>query len=73
MGEPLFGGVAFGVAADSALAGDPQIDDLGHVRAPTFAECTIGSFRVFQHSAPIAPIRWQGMLGYLTPPEGKPR
>ena len=47
MGEPLFGGAAFGVAADSALADDPQIDDLGHVRAPTFAECTIGSFRVF--------------------------
>ena len=39
MGEPLFGGAAFGVAAGGALAGDPQIDDLGHVRASmlTFA------------------------------------
>ena len=33
MGKPLFGGVAFGLAACGALAGDPQIDDLSHIRA----------------------------------------
>ena len=32
MGEPLFGGVAFGFAACGALAGDPQIDDLSHAK-----------------------------------------
>ena len=33
MGKPLFGGVAFGLAACGALAGDPQVDDLSHIRA----------------------------------------
>jgi hypothetical protein len=31
-GKPLFGGVAFGLAARGALARDPQIDDLSHCR-----------------------------------------
>jgi len=33
MGKPLFGGVVFGLAACGALAGDPQVDDLSHIRA----------------------------------------
>jgi hypothetical protein len=33
MGKPLFGGVAFGLAACGALTGDPQVDDLSHIRA----------------------------------------
>jgi len=68
MGEPLFGGMAFGAAADSALADDPQIDDLGHVRAPTFAECTIASLRVFRANYADTVAR---RIGYLTRPEAK--
>ena len=33
VGEPLFGGVVFGLAASGALAGHPQIDDLSHIEA----------------------------------------
>ena|SRR5947209_5809651 len=33
MGEPLFGGVAFGLAAYGALAGEPQVDDFSHASA----------------------------------------
>jgi hypothetical protein len=33
MGKPLFGGVAFGLAAYGALASYTQIDDLSHIEA----------------------------------------
>ncbi len=33
MGEPLFSGVVFSLAARGTLARDPQIDDLSHARA----------------------------------------
>jgi hypothetical protein len=33
MGEPLFGSAAFGFAAGGARSRDPQVEDLGHVRA----------------------------------------
>jgi hypothetical protein len=32
VGEPLFGGTVFGLAACGALAGDPQVDDFSHVQ-----------------------------------------
>jgi hypothetical protein len=32
MGEPPFGGAAFGLAAQGALAGHSQIDDLNHAQ-----------------------------------------
>src|SRR5260370_38842089 len=46
MGKPLFGGVAFGLAACGALAGDPQVDDFSHIRARLFAEGTMVSFNL---------------------------
>jgi hypothetical protein len=51
MREPLFGGVAFGLAACGALSGDPQIDDLSHASALVSPTPSI--------SAPITPIRWR--------------
>jgi hypothetical protein len=54
MGEPLFGGLCFGLAACGALTCDPQIDDLSHASKPQWQT---------QHSAPITPIRWRrGLL-----------
>jgi hypothetical protein len=41
MGEPLFGGAVFGLAACGALAGDPQIDDLSHAKP----QCLASAFR----------------------------
>jgi len=42
VGEPLFGGVAFGFAACDALAGEPQVDDLSHANKP---QCLTPAFR----------------------------
>jgi hypothetical protein len=42
VGEPLFGGVAFGFAACGALAGNPQVDDLSHANKP---QCLTPAFR----------------------------
>jgi hypothetical protein len=42
MGEPLFGGVAFGFAARGALAGGPQIDDFSHASKP---QCPTSAIR----------------------------
>jgi hypothetical protein len=41
MGEPLFGGVAFGFASRGALASDPQIDDLSHASEPQYPHTSI--------------------------------
>jgi hypothetical protein len=52
MREPLFGGVAIGLAASSALSCEPQIDNLSHASALVSPP---------QHSSPIVPIRWRGV------------
>jgi hypothetical protein len=44
--KPLFGGLAFGLAARGALSDHPQIDDLSHVRARLLPKCTTVSFGV---------------------------
>jgi hypothetical protein len=40
MGEPLFGGAAFGLVAVGALARGPQIDDLSHFESSTVPNAT---------------------------------
>src|ERR1700742_4223260 len=53
VGEPLFGGVAFGLAVSGALASEPKVDDLSHAQASVSGHPP--------HSAPITPIRWRGV------------